>query len=171
MDSSRDFSATHCAGSASISNTEYCTRWPKSRQAFATRRSRLRAAGLRCPYVIGHEHQHRCFTSKTKADRRRGRRADVVPEAGIGHRATRPSGTVSSRKGWRRSSFFRSCQAVSTVRRPSSVSSTAPPSRGSKSRGPICRRLISDSARRSASTGRNSSIRSRARLGRPGRSR
>ena len=30
----------HCAGSTSISNTEYCTRWPKFRHAFATRRRR-----------------------------------------------------------------------------------------------------------------------------------
>ena len=31
--SSRAFSVAHCAGSTSISNTENCTRWPKSWQA------------------------------------------------------------------------------------------------------------------------------------------
>ena len=39
-------SATHCAGSTSHSKTDFWTRWPKSRQARATRRSRRRPAGV-----------------------------------------------------------------------------------------------------------------------------
>src|SRR3984893_10312796 len=35
ISSIRDLSNVHCAGSTSISKTEYCTRWPKSRQALA----------------------------------------------------------------------------------------------------------------------------------------
>ena len=57
-----------------------------------------------------------------------------------------------------------------TARGRSAVSSTPPPSRAWNWSGPTCWRLIRARTRRSATSVRNSSRRSRARLGRPGRS-
>ena len=84
---------------------------------------------------------------------------------------TRPSVVLSLRKGWVSSSFFLSWYATNTIFRASSRSFTAPLTAVSKSPADIWRRFRSDSVSRSARTGRNSSMRSSARLGRPGRSR
>ncbi|HYH69466.1 MAG TPA: hypothetical protein VD866_32525 [Urbifossiella sp.] len=77
---------------------------------------------------------------------------------------------LTPRYGCATSSRFRCCHAPTTAFRVASSIDTAPPSRVSNPLGFTCWRFTSASANRSASSGRNSSIRSSASPGRPGRS-
>ena len=77
-------------------------------------------------------------------------------------------GDLLIQNGWRISSCLRPCQAVRTALRVSSSIQTAPDSCVTKPPAETCRRFTSVKARRSARTGRNSSIKSKARPGRPG---